>query len=48
MLRSGGLDPDKVSGFAFGVGLDRVAMMRYGIDDIRWMMSGDPRFLRQF
>lgn len=48
VLRAGGVDADRVSGFAFGLGLDRVAMMRYGIDDIRWMMSGDPRFLTQF
>ena len=48
VLRAGGVDPDEASGFAFGIGLDRVVMMRYGIDDIRWMMSGDPRFLRQF
>jgi phenylalanyl-tRNA synthetase alpha chain len=48
VLRAGGLDPARVSGFAFGIGLDRIAMMRYGIDDLRWMMSGDPRFLQQF
>ncbi len=48
VLRAGGMDPEKVSGFAFGVGLDRLAMMRYGIDDIRWMMSGSTAFSRQF
>lgn len=48
VLRSGGLDPEVVSGFAFGMGLDRLAMMRFGIEDVRWMMSGDPRFLQQF
>jgi len=48
VLRGGGMDPERVSGFAFGMGLDRLAMMRYGIDDVRWMMSGDPRFLQQF
>ncbi len=48
VLRAGGLDPERVSGFAFGMGLDRVAMMRHGIDDLRWMMSGDLRFLQQF
>ena len=48
VLLGGGMDPDKVSGFAFGMGLDRLAMMRYGIEDVRWMMSGDPRFLQQF
>jgi phenylalanyl-tRNA synthetase alpha chain len=48
VLRGGGMDPAVVSGFAFGMGLDRLAMMRYGIEDVRWMMSGDPRFLQQF
>jgi len=48
VLREGGFDPARVSGFAFGMGLDRVALARYGIDDLRWMMSGDPRFLQQF
>jgi phenylalanyl-tRNA synthetase alpha chain len=48
VLEAGGMDPSRVSGFAFGMGMDRVAMMRYGIDDLRWMMSGDPRFLQQF
>jgi phenylalanyl-tRNA synthetase alpha chain len=48
VLRGGGMNPSKVSGFAFGMGLDRLAMMRYGIEDVRWMMSADPRFLRQF
>ena len=48
VLRAGGMDPDRVSGFAFGMGLDRLAMMRFGIEDLRWMMSGDPRFLQQF
>jgi phenylalanyl-tRNA synthetase alpha chain len=48
VLRAGGLDPGAVSGFAFGMGLDRVAMLRHGIDDLRWMLSGDLRFLQQF
>jgi phenylalanyl-tRNA synthetase alpha chain len=48
VLEAGGMDASKVSGFAFGMGLDRLAMMRYGIDDLRWMMSGAPRFLQQF
>jgi phenylalanyl-tRNA synthetase alpha chain len=48
VLRAGGFDPARVSGWAFGMGLDRVALARYGIDDLRWMMSGDPRFLQQF
>jgi phenylalanyl-tRNA synthetase alpha chain len=48
VLRAGGLDPEEVSGFAFGLGLSRLAMLRHGIDDIRWFFSGDLRFLRQF
>ena len=48
VLRAGGMDPERVSGWAFGMGLDRIAMARFGIDDLRWMMSGDPRFLQQF
>jgi phenylalanyl-tRNA synthetase alpha chain len=48
VLRLGGLDPDEWNGFAFGLGLTRLVMMRYGIDDIRYLQSGDLRFLRQF
>ncbi len=48
VLRASGVDPEDYSGFAFGLGLSRIAMLRYGIDDIRWMMSGDLRFLEQF
>lgn len=48
VLRYGGLDPDEWNGFAFGLGLTRLAMMRYGIDDIRLFLSGDLRFLNQF
>jgi phenylalanyl-tRNA synthetase alpha chain len=48
VLRHGGANPDEWGGLAFGLGLTRLAMMRYGIDDIRLMMSGDLRFLRQF
>jgi phenylalanyl-tRNA synthetase alpha chain len=48
VLRSGGLDPDEWNGFAFGLGLTRLAMMRYAIDDIRLFSSGDLRFLQQF
>ena len=48
VLRMSGIDPDQWGGFAFGLGLTRLAMMRYGIDDIRLFESGDLRFLRQF
>lgn len=48
VLRAGGVDPDKFSGFAFGMGIDRLAMMKYGINDIRLFHSGDLRFLEQF
>ena len=48
VLRMSKIDPDEWSGFAFGLGLTRLAMMRYGIDDIRLFESGDLRFLRQF
>jgi phenylalanyl-tRNA synthetase alpha chain len=48
VLRMGGIDPEQWNGFAFGLGLTRLAMMRYGVDDIRWFQSGDLRFARQF
>jgi len=48
VLRAGGIDPDAYSGFAFGLGLDRLVMMRYGIEDIRHIHSADLRFLEQF
>ncbi len=43
-----GLDPERYSGFAFGLGIDRIAMMRYGIDDLRLLLENDVRFLQQF
>ena len=43
-----GYDPKKISGFAFGMGIDRIAMMKYGIGDIGLLYSGDLRFLEQF
>jgi phenylalanyl-tRNA synthetase alpha chain len=43
-----GYDPAKVSGFAFGIGIDRLAMLKYGIDDIQVLFQNDVRFLRQF
>jgi phenylalanyl-tRNA synthetase alpha chain len=48
VLRTGGIDPEKWSGFAFGLGLNRLIMMKYGINDIRHFLSGDIRFLKQF
>ena len=48
VLRMNGYDPDKYSGFAFGVGLDRLAMFKYGITDIRLLYQNDVRFLKQF
>ena len=48
VLRQGGIDPEEYTGFAFGMGLQRVVMLRYGIDDIRQFMGGDLRFLAQF
>lgn len=48
VLRSSGVDPNEWNGFAFGLGLTRLVMMRYAIDDIRLLMGGDLRFLNQF
>jgi phenylalanyl-tRNA synthetase alpha chain len=48
VLRAGGIDPEEWNGFAFGLGLDRLVMMRYHIDDIRHLHGGDLRFVEQF
>ena len=48
VLRMSGYDPDKVSGFAFGMGVERIAMLKYGIDDLRLFFENDLRFVRQF
>jgi len=48
VLQRGGIDPEIYTGFAFGMGIDRMPMLRYGIDDIRLFYSSDLRFLRQF
>ena len=43
-----GIDPEEYSGFAFGIGLERLVMGRYGIDDMRLLYENDVRFLAQF
>jgi phenylalanyl-tRNA synthetase alpha chain len=48
VLRAGGVDPERFSGFAFGLGLSRLVMLRHGIDDVRHLLDGDLRFLEQF
>ncbi len=48
VLRTGNIDPDKYNGFAFGLGIDRLVMMRYGIDDVRHFHSGNLKFISQF
>lgn len=48
VLKAGGIDPEEWTGFAFGLGLSRLVMLRYGIDDVRHLLSGDLRFLEQF
>jgi phenylalanyl-tRNA synthetase alpha chain len=48
VLRNVGYDPERVSGFAFGLGLERIAMLRHGVPDLRMFWENDLRFLRQF
>jgi phenylalanyl-tRNA synthetase alpha chain len=48
VLRNVGIDPEKYTGFAFGLGVERFAMLRYGVDDLRSFFENDVRFLRQF
>ena len=48
VLERVGYDPKKYTGFAFGMGPERIAMLKYGIDDIRHFYTNDLRFLRQF
>jgi phenylalanyl-tRNA synthetase alpha chain len=48
VIREWGLDPEIYSGFAFGFWLNRLVMIRYGIPDMRYFMSPDVRFLKQF
>ena len=48
VIRAGGLDPDKIQGFAFGMGIDRIAMLKYGIPDLRAFFEADLRWLRHY
>ena len=48
VLRNVGIDPERYTGFAFGLGVERFAMLRYGVDDLRSFFDNDVRFLRQF
>ena len=48
VLRMSGIDPEKYSGFAFGMGIDRITLLKYGINDIRLLFENDRRFLKQF
>lgn len=48
VLKAGGIDSEKYQGFAFGVGIDRLGMLKYGIDDVRLFYNGDLRFVQQF
>ena len=48
VLKMGGYDPNKFSGFAFGIGVERIAILKYGVDDIRSFYANDIRFLNQF
>jgi phenylalanyl-tRNA synthetase alpha chain len=48
VLSASGIDPEKYSGFAFGMGIERITMLRYQIDDLRMFFENDTRFLKQF
>jgi phenylalanyl-tRNA synthetase alpha chain len=48
VLKAGGIDAERYSGFAFGIGIERIAMLKYGIEDIRLFYENDVRFLKQF
>jgi len=48
VLRMAGIDTEKYSGFAFGLGIDRITMLKYGIDDLRLLYENDLRFIQQF
>ena len=48
VLEASGIDPEKYSGFAFGIGVERIAMLKFGVKDLRLYFENDVRFLRQF
>jgi phenylalanyl-tRNA synthetase alpha chain len=48
VLEAGGVDPERYTGYAFGMGIDRLAMLRYGVNDLRLFFENDLRFLAQF
>ena len=48
VFKNCGIDPDEYTGFAFGIGLERIAMLKYGIPDIRYFFDNDIRFLKEF
>jgi len=48
VLKASGVDPERYSGYAFGAGIDRLAMLRYGVNDVRLFFENDLRFLEQF
>jgi phenylalanyl-tRNA synthetase alpha chain len=48
VFRAVGYDPEQVTGFAFGMGLERIAMLRHGVPDLRLFLENDVRFLEQF
>jgi phenylalanyl-tRNA synthetase alpha chain len=48
VLRAGGLDPDEYQGFAWGMGIDRIAMLKYGMADLRQLFEGDVRWLNNY
>jgi phenylalanyl-tRNA synthetase alpha chain len=48
VLEAAGVDPEEFTGYAFGMGVERLAMLRYGVTDLRTFFENDLRFLRQF
>ena len=48
VLKSSGVDPEEYMGFAFGLGVERLAMLRYGVNDLRMFFENDLKFLEQF